>query len=191
HKSILNTAVSFDDKRRTQLFLQDQIPKRIAYGGYLLLAVVSTATLPHIFPQLRWYYVLVAYVFAPPLTFCNAYGASLIDWSLASTYGKLAIFAIGGWAGVAHGSVLTGLAAYGVMINIVSTASDLMQDFKTGYLTLASYPTPNALVYRNMAILGVEGFSSLPKNCLTLCYVFFAAAVLINLLRDVTESSSF
>ncbi|RZS23742.1 hypothetical protein BHM03_00056724, partial [Ensete ventricosum] len=199
HKSILNTTVSFDDKRRTQLFLQDQIPKRIAYGGYLLLAAVSTATLPHIFPQLRWYYVLVAYVFALPLTFCNAYDAGLIDWSLASTYRKLAIFAIGGWAGAAHDDVLAGLAACGVMINIVSTASDLMQDFKTGYLTLAlprsmfinqvigtamgciivpsvfwlflkafddigipgsEYPAPNAFVYRNMAILGVEGFSS-------------------------------
>ena len=33
---------------------------------------------------------------------------------------------------------LAGLAACGVMMNIVSTASDLMQDFKTGYMTLAS-----------------------------------------------------
>ncbi|KAF5192524.1 Metal-nicotianamine transporter ysl3 [Thalictrum thalictroides] len=88
------------------------------------------------------------------------------------------------------------LAACGVMMNIVSTASDLMQDFKTGYMTLVSpksmfvsqaigtamgcvispsvfyiflkafknfeqpgseYPAPYALVYCNMAILGVEG----------------------------------
>jgi len=141
----------------------------------------------------------------------------------ASTYGKLAIFIIGAWAGASHGGVLAGLAACGVMMSIVSTASDLMQDFKTGYLTLASpramfvsqvigtamgcviapcvfwlfykafndlglpdseYPAPYALVYRNMAILGVEGFSSLPKHCLTLCYIFFAAAIVINLLRD-------
>lgn len=109
------------------------------------------------------------------------------------------------------------------MMNIVSTASDLMQDFKTGYLTLASprsmfvsqvigtamgcvispcvfwifynafpdigyptsaYPAPFATVYYNMAKLGVEGFSALPKNCLKLCYVFFAAAILINMIRD-------
>ncbi|XP_061337222.1 probable metal-nicotianamine transporter YSL14 [Gastrolobium bilobum] len=37
-----------------------------------------------------------------------------------------------------HGGVLASLAACGVMMNIVSTAFDLMQDFKTGYLTLAS-----------------------------------------------------
>ncbi|CAF2127935.1 unnamed protein product [Brassica napus] len=34
--------------------------------------------------------------------------------------------------------MLAGLAACGVMMNIVSTASDLTQDFKTGYLTLSS-----------------------------------------------------
>ncbi|GLT77613.1 hypothetical protein SLA2020_491810 [Shorea laevis] len=68
----------------------------------------------------------------------NAYGCGLTDWSLASTYGKLAIFTIGAWAGKNNGGVLAGLAACGVMMNVVSTASDLMQDFKTGYITLAS-----------------------------------------------------
>uniref|UniRef100_A0A0D9W7B7 Uncharacterized protein n=1 Tax=Leersia perrieri TaxID=77586 RepID=A0A0D9W7B7_9ORYZ len=221
---VTNEAVSFDDERRTELFLKDQIPKTVALGGYIAVAAVSIGTLPQIFPQLKWYYILVAYVFAPVLAFCNAYGAGLTDWSLASTYGKLAIFVFGAWAGASHGGVLVGLAACGVMMSIVSTASDLMQDFKTGYLTLASpramfisqvigtamgcviapcvfwlfykaftdigvsgteYPAPYAIVYRNMAILGVDGFSSLPKHCLTLCYIFFAAAIAINLVRDL------
>ncbi|KAJ6842569.1 putative metal-nicotianamine transporter YSL14 [Iris pallida] len=217
-------AVSFDDKRRTELFLKEQIPKPVALGGYVLVAAISIVTVPHIFHPLKWYHVLAAYVVAPVLAFCNAYGCGLTDWSLASTYGKIAIFTIGAWAGAAHGGVLAGLAACGVMMSIVSTASDLMQDFKTGYLTLASprsmfisqvigtgmgcvvapcvfwlfykafsdlgnpgteYPAPYALVYRNMAILGVEGFGSLPKHCLTLCYIFFAAAVAVNLVRDL------
>ncbi|KAG9442279.1 hypothetical protein H6P81_018133 [Aristolochia fimbriata] len=220
-----NDSKSYDDQKRVQLFLKDQIPTWFAIAGYLTVAVISIITLPHIFSPLKWYYVLVAYIFAPVLAFCNAYGAGLTDWSLASTYGKLAIFTIGAWAGASNGGVLAGLAACGVMMNIVSTASDLMQDFKTGYLTLASprsmfvsqvigttmgcviapsvfwlfykafgdiglpnseYPAPNAIVFRNMAILGVEGFSSLPKNCLTLCYVFFAAAILINAVRDAS-----
>ena len=130
--------VSFDEERRTELFLKDQIPKSVAYGGYIAVAAISIGTLPQIFPQLKWYYILVAYVVAPVLAFCNAYGSGLTDWSLASTYGKLAIFVFGAWAGLAHGGVLVGLAACGVMMSIVSTASDLMQDFKTGYLTLAS-----------------------------------------------------
>ncbi|CAM0945136.1 unnamed protein product [Alopecurus aequalis] len=218
-------AISFDDERRTELFLKDQIPSSVAYGGYAAVAAISIGTLPQIFPQLKWYYILVAYVVAPVLAFCNAYGSGLTDWSLASTYGKLAIFVFGAWAGLANGGVLVGLAACGVMMSIVSTASDLMQDFKTGYLTLASprsmfisqvigtamgcvispcvfwlfykafsdigtsgteYPAPYAIVYRNMAILGVDGFSSLPENCLTLCYIFFAAAIAINLIRDLT-----
>ncbi|TKY44931.1 metal-nicotianamine transporter YSL7 [Spatholobus suberectus] len=215
--------LSYDDQRRTQLFLKDQIPTWFAVGGYVAVAAVSTATLPHIFPQLKWYYIIVIYLVAPTLAFCNAYGCGLTDWSLASTYGKLAIFTIGAWAGAGHGGVLAGLAACGVMMNIVATASDLMQDFKTGYLTLASprsmfvsqiigttmgcvispcvfwifykafpdlgkstsqYPAPYAIIYRNMAILGVQGFGALPKNCLLLCYIAFGTGVLINLAKD-------
>ncbi|WZY83968.1 hypothetical protein YC2023_030352 [Brassica napus] len=129
---------SYDDQRRTRFFLKDQIPTWFAMGGYIIIAATSTAILPHMFHQLRWYYILVIYICAPVLAFCNAYGAGLTDWSLASTYGKLAIFTIGAWAGSEHGGMLAGLAACGVMMNIVSTASDLTQDFKTGYLTLSS-----------------------------------------------------
>ncbi|KAL2453333.1 putative metal-nicotianamine transporter YSL7 [Abeliophyllum distichum] len=215
--------LSYDDQRRTQLFVKDQIPTWLAIGGYVAISAVSTATLPHIFHQLKWYHIIVIYIFAPVLAFCNAFGCGLTDWSLASAYGKLAIFTIGAWASASHGGVLAGLAACGVMMNIVSTASDLMQDFKTGYMTLASprsmfvsqvigtamgcvispcvfwifykafpdlgmesseYPAPFASVYYSMAKLGVEGFSALPKECLKLCYAFFAAAILINIIRD-------
>ncbi|KAK9992771.1 hypothetical protein SO802_022474 [Lithocarpus litseifolius] len=224
HSSLVSSQLSYDDKRRTQLFLKDQIPTLFAIGGYVVIAAIAMAILPHIFHQLKWYHILVIYIFAPTLAFCNAYGCGLTDWSLGSTYGKLSIFIIGAWAGASHGGVLAGLAACGVMMNIVSTASDLMQDFKTGYLTLASprsmfvsqiigtamgcvispcvfwlfykafddlgqpgsqYPSPYAVVYRNMALLGVKGFSSLPKNCLLLCYVFFGGAIMINLIRDL------
>ncbi|XP_015064451.1 probable metal-nicotianamine transporter YSL7 [Solanum pennellii] len=217
-------SMSFDDQRRTTLFLKDQIPMWVSIVGYVGIAILSTITLPHIFHQLKWYHIIVIYVFAPVLAFCNAYGCGLTDWSLASTYGKLAIFTIGAWAGASHGGVLAGLAACGVMMNIVSTASDLTQDFKTGYMTLASprsmfisqiigtamgclispcvfwlfykafpdlgtqgsaYPAPYALVYRNMSIIGVEGFSALPKNCLTLCCIFFIGAIVINGIRDL------
>lgn len=215
---------SYDDQRRTQVFLKDQIPIWVAVGGYVIIATISIITLPHIFHQLKWYHVIVMYVVAPLLAFCNAYGCGLTDWSLASTYGKLAIFVIGAWAGASHGGIIAGLAACGVMMNIVSTASDLSQDFKTGYLTLASprsmfisqvigtamgcfispcvfwlfykafpdlgesnsqYQAPYASVYRSIAILGVEGFSSLPKHCLTLCCIFFFVAIAINGIKDI------
>ncbi|XP_054804538.1 probable metal-nicotianamine transporter YSL7 [Prosopis cineraria] len=215
---------SSDFQRRTQLFLKDQIPTWCAVAGYVSISAVSVAILPYIFHQLKWYHMLVIYLLAPTLSFCNAYGCGLTDWSLASTYGKLAIFIIGAWAGASNGGVLAVLEACGVMMNIVSTASDLMQDFKTGYMTLASprsmfvsqiigttmgcvispcvfwvlykalddigtpkseYPTPYAILYRNMAIEGADGFSTLPKNCLLLCCVFFGSAILINLTKDL------
>jgi uncharacterized oligopeptide transporter (OPT) family protein len=49
----------------------------------------------------------------------------------------------------------------------------------------SAYPAPFVLVYRNIAILGVDGVSALPKNCLVLCCVFFAGAIIINLVRDL------
>ncbi|KAL7165662.1 hypothetical protein ACSBR2_041358 [Camellia fascicularis] len=46
------------------------------------------------------------------------------------------------------------------------------------------YKVPYAVIYRNIAILGVQGFSALPYHCLQLCYGFFAFAVGINLVKD-------
>lgn len=71
------------------------------------------------------------------LAFCNSYGTVLTDWSLASTYAKLGLFVFASWA-ANNGSVMAGLTACGVMMSIVSTAANLMQDFKTGYLILSS-----------------------------------------------------
>uniref|UniRef100_A0A804L9Y7 Uncharacterized protein n=1 Tax=Musa acuminata subsp. malaccensis TaxID=214687 RepID=A0A804L9Y7_MUSAM len=222
-----NLAISFDDERRTEVFVRDRIPPWVAYGCYVVIATLSISTVPLIFPPLKWYHILVAHVFAPVAAFCNAYGFGLTDWSLVSTYGKLAIFVFGAWAGADHGGVLAGLAACGLMMIVVATASDLMQNFKTGYLTLASprsmfashvigtamgcviapcvfwlfykafddigisgsqYPAPNAPIYRDMAILGIDGFSSLPKHCLSLFYLFFALAIAINLAKDVSPN---
>ncbi|KAJ0986821.1 hypothetical protein J5N97_005177 [Dioscorea zingiberensis] len=215
--------ISFDEELRTEMFLKDGISNVTALACYVTIAFISTASLSSIFPQLKWYYILLIYTLAPVFAFCNAYGCGLTDWSLASTYGKLTIFIIGSLSG-ANGGVIAGLAGCGAMLNIVATASDIIQDFKTGYMTLASpramflsqvigtamgclisptvfwifykglkdvgvpgteYSAPYALAYRNMAVVGVDGFSSLPKHCLTLCCLFFIAALLINLLRDL------
>lgn len=215
--------MSYDDKIRRDYFLKDQIPLWVAASGYVALAAISIVSVTHIFPQLKWYHILVAYVMAPVLAFCNAYGCGLTDWSLASNYGKIAILIFSGWVGLENGGVIAGLASCGVMMSIVSTASDLMQDFKTGYLTLASprsmffsqvigtamgclatplvfwifykaytlgdpegsYPAPYGAVYRGISLLGTEGFSSLPTNCLNLAIAFFALAVLINIVHDL------
>ncbi|KAF5205206.1 Iron-phytosiderophore transporter yellow stripe, partial [Thalictrum thalictroides] len=214
-----------EQKVKDETFLKDRIPSWIAASGYVGLAAISTATIPIIFPSLKWYFVLSSYVVAPALAFCNSYGTGLTDWSLASTYGKIGLFIFASVVG-GNGGVIAGLAACGVMMSIVSTAADLMQDFKTGYLTFSSaksmfvsqlvgtamgcviapltfwlfwtafdigdpngpYKAPYAIIFREMAILGVEGFSELPKHCFAICCVFFVSALIINLLRDVTPT---
>lgn len=217
--------VEYDEQKRTQYFLKDQIPLTVAIGGYVALAAISIGVVPVIFPQLKWYHILLAYIVAPVLAFCNAYGCGLTDWSLASNYGKIAIIIFSAWVGLENGGIIAGLASCGVMMSIVSTASDLMQDFKTGYLTLASprsmfvsqvlgtamgcimsplvfwffykayavgdpdssYPAPYSIMYRGIALLGVEGISTLPKHCLELAIWFFAGAFVINLITTLLK----
>ncbi|KAK1321605.1 putative metal-nicotianamine transporter YSL7 [Acorus calamus] len=197
--------ISYDDEIRTDAFLKDQIPTKFAITGYVVLALISTVVLPTmIFKQLKWYYVLL-------------------------TYGKLGIFIFGAWAGLANGGVIAGLAACGVMMSIVSTASDLMQDFKTGYMTRASpkamfvsqvvgtafgciigplvfwvffkafplgktgsnYHAPYAALYRGIALLGIEGLSSLPKHCVQLCILFFFLPIALNGARDYLKHKNY
>ncbi|KAL0341690.1 UNVERIFIED_CONTAM: putative metal-nicotianamine transporter YSL7 [Sesamum calycinum] len=196
----------------------------ISAGQAFQITSCHQELLPHISHHHKRYQITVIYIFAPTLAFCNAFGCGLTGWSSASMYGILAILTIGAWGGASHGGVMTRLVACGVIMSITDPASDLMQDFKTGYMTLASrrsifvsqvigtemgcvispcvvlifykaftdigyptseYPGPFATVYYTMARLGVEGFSPLPKHCLKLCCVFFAAAILINLIRDI------
>ncbi|KAJ0966839.1 hypothetical protein J5N97_023756 [Dioscorea zingiberensis] len=217
-----STTTSNEEGLRTNLFLQEQIPTTFAVGGYLLCFTISIFGLPNIFPQLMPHHILAAYLMAPLLGFCNAYGCGVTNWSLASTYGKFAIMIFAGWVGAKSGGVMVGLVACGIVMTISNSAADLIQDIKTGYLTLSSprsmfvsqaigtamgcilapvifwfinkstqlgkegslYSAPYAKVYRAMALLSTEGLSKLPKNCISLCVVFFLGAIVINVMRE-------
>ncbi|XP_052179016.1 metal-nicotianamine transporter YSL3-like isoform X2 [Diospyros lotus] len=212
-----------NELQQDEVFVRETIPLWVACIGYVSFSIFSIIMIPLMFPELKWYYVLIAYIIAPSLSFCNAYGAGLTDMNMAYNYGKVALFVLASMSGKDSG-VVAGLVGCGVIKSIVSISSDLMHDFKTGHLTLTSprsmlvsqvigtamgcvvapltfflfykafdvgdpngeYKAPYALIYRNMAILGVEGFSALPQHCLQLCYCFFAFAVVANLVRDVS-----
>ncbi|KAK2992783.1 hypothetical protein RJ640_023296 [Escallonia rubra] len=214
-----------DNLQRNEVFIRESIPLWVAFTGYIAFSIFSIIIIPLMFPELKWYYVLVAYLLAPSLSFCNAYGAGLTDMNMAYNYGKVALFVLAALSGKENG-VVAGLIGCGLIKSIVSVSSDLMHDFKTGHLTLTSprsmllsqaigtaigcvvapltfflfykafdvgnpdgeYKAPYAIIYRNMAILGVEGFSALPRHCLQLCCGFFAFAIGANLLRDITPT---
>ncbi|XP_061337792.1 metal-nicotianamine transporter YSL1-like [Gastrolobium bilobum] len=207
--------------KQKEIFLKDNIPMWIGIGGYIIFSVISIIVIPLMFPQLKWFYVVVAYIFAPSLAFCNSYGAGLTDMNMAHNYGKVALFVLAALSGRENG-IVAGLVGCGLVKSVVSVSCILMQDFKTAYYTSTSpkamficqvigtalgcitaplsfflfykafdvgnphgeFKAPYALIYRNMAILGVEGFSALPHHCLQLCYGFFAFAVGVNLVRD-------
>ncbi|KAF7816653.1 Metal-nicotianamine transporter YSL3 [Senna tora] len=211
-----------DDLKRNEVFVRESIPMWLACAGYTMFSIIAIIIIPLLFPELKRYYILVAYLFAPSLGFCNAYGAGLTDMNMAYNYGKVALFALAALSGKENG-VVAGLVGCGLIKCIASISSDLMHDFKTGHLTFTSprsmlvaqtigtaigcvvaplsfflfykafdvgnpngeYKAPYALIYRNLAIIGVQGFSALPQHCLELCYGFFAFAIASNLVRDL------
>ncbi|PON73554.1 Oligopeptide transporter [Parasponia andersonii] len=210
------------EEKQNRIFLGETIPLWLAVTGYAVFSTISIIVIPIMFPQLKWYYVVVCYVIAPSLAFCNAYGAGLTDINMAYNYGKIALFVLAALSGKQNG-VVAALAGCGLIKSVVSVACILMQDFKTGHLTFASpramfasqvigtalgcviaplsfflfykafdvgnprgeFKAPYALIYRNMAILGVQGFSALPRHCLELCLGFFGFAVGVNMVRDL------
>ncbi|KAL9673070.1 hypothetical protein QQ045_029323 [Rhodiola kirilowii] len=220
-----NQIQSPDEQKRNKLFMRERIPVWVAVVGYGGLSIISIVVIPIMFHELKWYYALVAYMIAPALGFCNAYGAGLTDMNMGYNYGKVALFVLAALSGHEHG-VVAGLVGSGLIKTIASMCSDLMHDFKTAQLTHTSprsmlvsqaigtamgcivapgmfllfynafnignpegeYKAPYAIIYRNMAIIGVEGFSALPRNCLNLCYGFFALAIVLNLIKDMIPS---
>ncbi|XP_071706939.1 metal-nicotianamine transporter YSL3-like [Rutidosis leptorrhynchoides] len=217
-----NNEVTEEEQLQNEVFIRERIPMWIGLIGYTLLTIVNAFAIPLIFPEVKWYFVIIAYIIAPSLAFCNAYGTGLTDWDMAYNYGKIGLFIMAALAGKQNG-VIAGLVGCGILKSVLYVSSTLMHDLKTGHLTLTSprtmlvsqaigtaigcvvspltlslfakafdlgnpkgeYKAPFAIVFRNMAIIGVEGFSALPKHCLQLCYGFFAFAVGINVVKDL------
>ncbi|KAH7669241.1 Oligopeptide transporter OPT protein [Dioscorea alata] len=201
------SSMSYDDRRRTNLYVENKVPTRVALGGY---------------------HVAAAYVLAPLLSFSNAYCTGLTDWTLNSAFSKFAILVFGAWtSGAQPGSVIAALASSGITTAVANTASDLMADFRTGYMTMTSpramfvaqifgtamgcimapicymffaaaspglltdtteYPAEYASTYRVMAESSVKGFKMLPKNSVTLAVGAFFSTIGINILREVARS---
>ncbi|KAL4592722.1 hypothetical protein LXL04_005725 [Taraxacum kok-saghyz] len=210
------------ERIQNEVFIKEAIPTWIAVVGYTSFAIINAFIIPLIFPEVKPYYIIIAYVIAPSLAFCNAYGTGLTDWDMAYNYSKIGLFTMAALAGKHHG-VVAGLVGCGVTKSVLFVSSTLMHDLKTGHLTLTSpktmllsqtigtaigcivspltlslftksfdvgnpngeYKAPFAIVFRNMAIISVEGFSALPKHCLDLCYVFFGFSVGVNVVRDL------
>ncbi|XP_054809770.1 metal-nicotianamine transporter YSL3-like [Prosopis cineraria] len=192
------------------------------YSVYIFFAVIFTVAVPLMFPRLKWYFIIVAYLLALALSFYN-YDVGLIDINMAYNCGKVALFILTTMSSK-NDAFIIGVIGYGLIKSMVSISSNLMHDFKTGHLAFTSpqsmlltqaigmsmgcvvaplcfflfykafdvgnfngeYRAPHALMCRNMAILDVKGFFTLPQQCLELCYEFFTFVVIANLIRDVS-----
>ncbi|KAJ4981330.1 hypothetical protein NE237_032167 [Protea cynaroides] len=127
---------SLDDRRKNELFIREEsIPVWLAYAGYLFFSIVSIIVIPKMFPQVKRYFVIVAYVIAPSLCFCNAYGTGLTDMNMSYNYGQVALLVIASIVGK-DSCIFAALVGCGVVKSVVHTSTDLMHDFKTEHLTV-------------------------------------------------------
>lgn len=106
--------------------------------GYTFFAVLGTIFIPFIYKPVKWYMVLVAFILGPFIALPNSYGAGLTDQDNCSMYAKLALFIFAAWAGTAGNGVIVGCAIAGVVMVSTTNAAVLMQDFRTGYITMAA-----------------------------------------------------
>ncbi|KAK9868357.1 hypothetical protein WJX84_007164 [Apatococcus fuscideae] len=123
---------------RTKYFKQEGLPWWTGITGYLFFAVLGVACIPQLYPQVKWYYVLICYFVAPPLSIANAFSTALTDQNFASTYGKLAIFLFAAWSGPSNNGIIVGNVICNVVMACIHSGTELMQDFRTGYLTCSS-----------------------------------------------------
>lgn len=131
--------VSYDHKWRTEFFLKDQIPDWFAYAGYIIFVIISIITVHLIFSQLKWYFILIIYCIALSLPFATPTNVVSPIGLLPQTIEILQSSSLPPrWVATRMEVWSQAFAAYGVMTSIVSTTSDLMQDVKMGYLTLAA-----------------------------------------------------
>ncbi|CAN6242755.1 unnamed protein product [Urochloa humidicola] len=129
---------SFDDRRRAQVFVRDHIPNSVSILCYIILSVISIVAIPFLYPQINSLHVTLIYLAAPVFAFCDAYGFGVTDMNLSSTYGKLAMLLISSVVGLSSGGVVAGLVACGIVMGTMCNSNNMMQELKTGYLTLTS-----------------------------------------------------
>jgi len=128
-----------DEQIRTQHFLNDPIPTKLATIACAALVGISAILLPLIFRPFKWYYVVAVYIISFVIAFIQAHVVGLCDVILNVTSLDIRfVFIFGAWAGMAHGGVIVGLVACAIITNFISAACDLMTDLRTSYLTMAS-----------------------------------------------------
>lgn len=112
-------------------FLSSEVPLWFWVGGMIVFAAISIIIIALVFPEVKWYQVLVTDLLSPIFSIGIIQGVGMSDWNIASALGKLLMFLMGTWD---NSSILPALLLCQCIIVACSQAADLMQDFKTGFI---------------------------------------------------------
>ncbi|KAL6864828.1 hypothetical protein ACP4OV_015979 [Aristida adscensionis] len=130
-------SLSYDDRKRIELFLSQRIPSSIPVAGYIICAIISSIVIPWIFTHIAFYHVAAIYIVVPIFSYCNAYGTGVTDWSAAPTYARFMIFVVAAWV-AKPGAIVAGLVGCAITNVTVHVSSQSIQDFKTSFMTMTS-----------------------------------------------------
>lgn len=83
------------DRERRNLFIRDYIPRSYIFPLHFIILLLSVLMIPHIFPVMKWYDVLIFCVVTPLLVIPSSFAYGISDWSITSTSGRLSMFLIG------------------------------------------------------------------------------------------------
>lgn len=106
----------------------------------------------------RWYMVLTAFLLGPPVALVNGFGVGLTDVDNSANYATVAMFLFAAWSSSSSGSsgqgIIAGCVLSGVLMVFSVSAGVLLQDLRTGYITLTP-PSPLLLAQVLGAAFGV------------------------------------
>jgi uncharacterized oligopeptide transporter (OPT) family protein len=81
--------------------------------------------------------VLVAFLLGPPVALANGFGAGITDVDNSANYATVAMFLFAAWSASTGGNgIVAGCVLSGVLMVFSVSAAVLLQDLRTGYMTL-------------------------------------------------------
>uniref|UniRef100_A0A0D9W7Q6 Uncharacterized protein n=1 Tax=Leersia perrieri TaxID=77586 RepID=A0A0D9W7Q6_9ORYZ len=168
-----------DELHRNEVFARDNIPSWLAYTG------LTDINMAYNYGKVALF-ILAAWAGKDSGVVAGLVGCGLVKSLVSISADLMHDFKTGHLTLTSPRSMIIAQAIGTVMGCIISPLTFLLfyNAFDIGNPE-GYWKAPYALVYRNMAILGVEGFSALPQHCLQLCYGFFGFAVAANLMRDL------
>eukprot|EP00516_Mucochytrium_quahogii_P004410 CAMPEP_0203753208 /NCGR_PEP_ID=MMETSP0098-20131031/7007_1 /ASSEMBLY_ACC=CAM_ASM_000208 /TAXON_ID=96639 /ORGANISM=" , Strain NY0313808BC1" /LENGTH=720 /DNA_ID=CAMNT_0050643701 /DNA_START=60 /DNA_END=2219 /DNA_ORIENTATION=+ len=166
--SINETEMEREHRINIRCFTEDFIDNRWIGAAYVLVTIAGCIGLPLLL-GIEWYMIMMSFLLTPVFALIGNYIAGLTDWNVTSNFAKAAVILFGAWGASVdpNTAIITSLICCGIVYCGASNSTDIIGDFKTGFLTRTS---TRAMLYGQ-----IVGFS-LGCICTPLVFSMFIAS---------------